>query len=78
VGVKLALLAGALLVAAGILVYLATGGAANGHAAPLALVLLGAGLVVAFPVAALLALLLGPTWAQRQRHLGLSRRIHQQ
>ncbi|HEV2403917.1 MAG TPA: hypothetical protein VGR88_00610 [Ktedonobacterales bacterium] len=77
-GVKLALLAGALLVAAGIFVYLAAGGAASGHAAPLALVLLGAGLVVAFPLAALLALLLGPTWAQRQRYVALRRRIRQQ
>ena len=70
-GVKLAVLVGALLVVSGLLVYTAMGGAASGHTVPLALVLMGAGLVVAFPVAALLALLLGPTWAQRLRYVRL-------
>lgn len=73
-GVKLAVLSGALFLGAGLVVYLLTGGAASGHTAPLALILLGAGVVLAFPVAAVLALLLGPTWAQRQRHLALTRR----
>lgn len=73
VGVKLTMLAGALLLGSGVAVYALTGGAASGHASPLALVLIAAGLIVAFPIAALLALLLGPTWPQRQRYIELMR-----
>lgn len=65
-GVKLCILVGVGLVAAGLAVYALT---PHSAAAPLAaLILLGAGLIVTFPVAALLALLLGPTWRQRQQH----------
>ena len=74
VGVKLSVLVGALLLAAGLTVYILTGASATGQTSPLALLLMAAGLLVAFPLAALLALLLGPTWPQRQRHIELTRR----
>ena len=74
VGVKLAMLVGALLLAGGLAVYILTGGSASGHTSPLALFLMAAGLLVAFPLAAILALLLGPTWPQRQRHIELARK----
>lgn len=65
-GVKLCVLAGCCLMAAGLAVYALI---PHIHGTPAAaLVLMGAGLVVAFPLAALLALLLGPTWRQRQQH----------
>lgn len=57
---------GCLLVLAGVVL---AGRAGAGHPTPpLALVLMAVGLVVAFPLAALLALLLGPTWEQRRQH----------
>lgn len=66
IGVKLCVLTGACLVAAGLATYAI---ASHRGAAPLAtLILLALGLLVAFPLAALLALLLGPTWEQRQQH----------
>ena len=74
VGVKLTVLVGALLLASGLTAYILTGGSASGQTSPLALVLMAAGLLVAFPLAAILALVLGPTWPQRQRHIGLVRR----
>ncbi|HLZ23328.1 MAG TPA: hypothetical protein VKQ30_14515 [Ktedonobacterales bacterium] len=69
-GVKLCVLAGVCLVAGGLAVYVvAPHSAVSAHTAPrAALLLIGAGLVVTFPFAALLALLLGPTWRQRQQH----------
>jgi hypothetical protein len=71
-GVKLLVLAGALLVGAGVALY-AAGQGAEGRASPTVLALLGVGLLVAFPGAALAALWLGPTWRQRQEHYQLAR-----
>lgn len=76
VGVKLAVLIGALLLVAGLGVYIFTGGSASGHTSPLALLLMATGLLIAFPLTAILALALGPTWPQRQRHIELARREH--
>jgi hypothetical protein len=71
-GAKLLAACGALLVGAGVILY-----AAQPHdtapASAAVLCLLGAGFCVAFPVAALAALLLGPTWSQRQQHYRLAR-----
>ncbi|MGH2517567.1 MAG: hypothetical protein ACRDHP_18100 [Ktedonobacterales bacterium] len=66
IGVNLCVLAGVCLVATGLAVYAIT----PHHAVTptFALVLIGAGLLVTFPLAAVLALLLGPTWQQRQQH----------
>lgn len=65
-GVKLCVLAGVCLLGAGLALYMLT---PHHTATPtIALVLIGAGLATAFPLAAVLALLLGPTWQQRQRH----------
>lgn len=62
------MLVGSLLVLAGV-VLVARAGTASGQATPpLALVFMAVGLLVAFPVAAVLALILGPTWEQRQQH----------
>lgn len=60
-------LAGACLFVAGLVTYALAPHAASARAPLAVLLLLGAGLTVAFPVAALLALLLGPTWRQRQQ-----------
>lgn len=79
VGVKLCLLAGALLCCASFTVYAAAarsfGGVAGaaGGAPSVALVLLATGLATAFPLAAVAALLLGPTWGQRRQHWRLER-----
>jgi hypothetical protein len=72
-GVKLLVLIGALLVAAGIVVY-AILRHGTGRASPVVLGLLGAGFCVAFPGAALAALVLGPTWTQREQHYRSVRR----
>jgi|SRR5579872_2873568 len=66
IGVKLCVLAGVCLLAAGLAVYALTPHYTGTPA--IALILIGAGLVVTFPLAALLTLLLGPTWQQRQQH----------
>jgi hypothetical protein len=71
-GVKLLVLVGALLVGAGVALDRLAG--VGTHAtSPLALGLLAAGLVVAFPCAALGALWLGPSWSERQQHYRLAR-----
>jgi hypothetical protein len=71
-GVKLLMGIGALLVGAGVVVY-ASGQGARGSASPAVLALLGMGLLVAFPCAALAARWLGPTWRQRQEHYQIVR-----
>lgn len=75
VGVKLCVLAGAALCCSGFAVYAVGARSGSGGVGgmdsvgrALALALLAAGLVVAFPVAALAALRLGPTWEQRRQH----------
>ena len=73
VGVRVCVLVGAALCCAAFVVYAAYmrgggGGGEAGGAPAVMLALLAAGLVVAFPVAALAALRLGPTWEQRRQH----------
>lgn len=63
-GVKAAVALGSLLILAGVALAAGAGQASP----PLALALMAVGFCIAFPVAALLALVLGPTWEQRQQH----------
>lgn len=82
-GVRLCVLVGAGLCCAAFVVYAVaarTSGAGDAAAAggasrapAVALALLGAGLAVAFPLAALAALWLGPTWEQRRQHWRFTR-----
>lgn len=73
IGVQLCVLGGVALSCAAFAVYaagahpLVRASGRNG-AVVAALALLATGLLVAFPLAALLALRLGPTWEQRQQH----------
>jgi hypothetical protein len=64
--VRLCVLAGALLFAAGCVAYVRD--PRPGGTPIVALTLIGGGLSVAFALAAVLALLVGPNWTQRQQH----------
>jgi len=66
--VPLCVLAGAGLVCAGLAVYRGAPSGGGARAPLAALLLLLAGIVVAFAVPALATLRIGPTWEQRQQH----------
>jgi hypothetical protein len=78
--VPLCVLAGVVFLCAGLFLYSGSRhGSSTAHTPLAAILLIAAALVVAFPLPALLVLLvIGPSWQQRQQHLALMRwqRVH--